>query len=327
MDTHPGLPDSPLVDSLALREAAGLGRAQLKLETGQPTGSFKDRGMRVICRACKQDGARRVVCSSGGNAGLAATAAARSFGMEALVFVPASTNKMMADKIRRAGATVEVSGENWNGADLAARKAAEEEGNAYVPPFDHELLWQGHSSMVDELVRQREGVAPDLIVVSVGGGGLLAGVLYGLARHGGEWATKTKVVAAETEGAASMSAALKAGKLVRLEAITTIATTLGALQVSQDALDKALAHPAGCYSVVVSDKEAIEGCLFLADEQRVLVEPSCGTALGALRRVTEGKTDVKFDKPMAEVDAVLVVCGGSAITLDMLAAYKEQFGS
>jgi len=74
------------------------------------------------------------------------------------------------------------------------------------------------------------------ILVSVGGGGLLCGIYQGLQRHG--WSDVT-VITAETEGAASFARAWQAGKLVRLPAITTVATSLGALEVTQKALDGA----------------------------------------------------------------------------------------
>lgn len=74
---------------------------------------------------------------------------------------------------------------------------------------------------------------PGAIVASVGGGGLLCGIYQGLARHG--WDDVT-VVATETEGAASFYEAFRAGKLVRLDRIATVATSLGALEVSEQAL-------------------------------------------------------------------------------------------
>ena len=78
--------------------------------------------------------------------------------------------------------TVEVHGDNWNAADALARKLVEEDPSAaYIPPYDHPLLWNGHSTLIDELVEACP-VRPAAIVASVGGGGLLCGIYEGLLR-------------------------------------------------------------------------------------------------------------------------------------------------
>jgi L-serine/L-threonine ammonia-lyase len=317
---------TPLVASAALAQALGVRRAWLKLESSHASGSFKERGMRVLCAAHRASGARRVVSSSGGNAGLAAALVARELGLECLVVVPSTTKALMVDKIKLQGATVRVHGDNWNGADALARELCQTgSGSAYVPPFDHPLLWQGHSQLVDELATQMAAQggarAPDLVVASVGGGGLLSGVLHGLARQGGEWASHTRVVAAETRGSASMAAALAAGHPVRLAEIKTIATSLGALAVSEDVVRLARAHAGGVVSGVVEDADCVRACVWLADHARVLVEPACGAALAAMHQAVAAMPA----EERASAEVVLVVCGGSAISLDMLAEYRKQF--
>jgi threonine dehydratase len=101
------------------------------------------------------------------------------------------------------------------------------ERDAMLHPFDDPLLWEGHATLVDEIVRS--GEKPEAIVVSVGGGGLLSGVVEGLRRH--DW-TNVPVVAVETVGADSLARSLEGGHLVTLDAITSIATSLGAKQVA-----------------------------------------------------------------------------------------------
>mmetsp|Transcript_18724 Transcript_18724/g.34685 ORF Transcript_18724/g.34685 Transcript_18724/m.34685 type:complete len:327 (+) Transcript_18724:69-1049(+) len=317
MEKMSDLPETPLVASSALSAVFGAASVDLKMETSQPTGSFKDRGMSRLVSKYKAAGKTRIVSSSGGNAGMAAAHAARSNGMEAVICVPQTTKSLVVSRLRALGAEVEVIGENWNAADLRARELCSNENTGYTHPFDNPELWKGHSGLVDELVAQRNGKAPDAIFVSVGGGGLIAGVLHGLQRAGGEWMSKTKVIAAETKGAASMHAAMEAKSLVKLDKITTLATTLGALQVSEDALNFALSHPAGCESVVVSDLDAVEACELLLNEHRVLVEPSCGAAIAASKWYCS--------QPGHEnLDVVVVVCGGSGITLDLLIEYKKR---
>lgn len=98
---------------------------------------------------------------------------------------------------------------------------------------------------------------PDVVALAVGGGGLLCGVLQGL--HARGW-DDVPVVAAETDGAASLAAAIAAGRPVMLPAITSIATSLGARQVSARAFAWTREH--AVHSAVVSDAEAVRACLF-----------------------------------------------------------------
>eukprot|EP01034_Spumella_vulgaris_P035653 gene35653-43958_t len=140
----------------------------------------------------------------------------------------------MVEKIQRRGANVIVGGTNWNEADAQARNALEADPTAqYVPPFDHPLIWEGNSSLIDELHSQLHGEAPDAIIVSVGGGGLLRGIQLGLERR--KW-FNTRIYAVETEGAASFAHAKSQGRVMPLTTIKTIASSLGALSVTPSVL-------------------------------------------------------------------------------------------
>src|SRR5208283_6076665 len=105
-------------------------------------------------------------------------------------------------------------------------------------------VWKGHSSIIHEIADV--GLRPGAIVVSVGGGGLLCGLLEGM--HDIGW-TDVPILAVETEGAASFAAAVKAGHLVTLDRITSIATTLGARTVAAQALDCTKNHPITTWQV------------------------------------------------------------------------------
>mmetsp|Transcript_26818 Transcript_26818/g.43173 ORF Transcript_26818/g.43173 Transcript_26818/m.43173 type:complete len:319 (+) Transcript_26818:96-1052(+) len=310
---------TPLVSSRGLRKLLGVKNVWLKLENLQASGSFKDRGLLNLCSALKENGCKEIVCSSGGNAGLAAAHSANVLGMEAVIVTPKSTNEFMRKKIEEFGAKVIVHGDNWNQADALARRMVAENNNAeYVPPFDHELIWKGHSSMVDEIKQDSEpGFQPDVVAVSVGGGGLLSGVLQGLKRNGWE---KTRVLAAETHGAASMHQALARGKPHRLEEIATVATTLGALQVSDDAFNFAREHPGGVQSILVSDREAVQACSWMAENHRFLVEPSCGAAIAATQKYF-AEMPGTVDK--SDMQVVIVICGGSGISPELLSHYEK----
>jgi len=303
-------------------------QVQWKMENFQPSGSFKDRGISHMMRALMAEGrqrVRKVICSSGGNAGHAVATAGLTLNVPVDVYVPVTTLPMMVDKLRQKGATVFVAGANWNEADARARAAlAQESGSIFVPPYDHELLWEGHSTIVDELFAAHRGARPpDAIVVSVGGGGLLAGVQRGLNRVG--WGATTKVFGVETAGAASFAAAKAAGgRAVKLDRIATVASSLGALSVTTGCLvDRPVTE-----SIVVTDAEAVAACVRFADDYKVLTEPACGAALAAVfttrhvdRIVTSLGGDVAGGAPK---HVVVVACGGSIVSLELLERWRKD---
>ncbi len=155
-------------------------------------------------------------------------------------FVIVTANPAVITRIKDQGAEVRVCGENWDACDAIARSIAKDSPSTeYVPPFNHPYIWEGASSVIDELVDDMD-MLPGAIIVSVGGGGLLCGIYQGLDRHP-SW-TDVLVVTAETEGCASFHASLKEGEIVRLESVSTIACTLATRQVAPMALQEAKKH-------------------------------------------------------------------------------------
>lgn len=300
---------TPLLASGAFPARAGQ-QVSLKMDALQPSGSFKLRGIGHACAVHAQRGARRIVSSSGGNAGLAAAYAARRLGLPALVVVPETTSARARALLAREGAQVLVQGVSFQEANAHAQSLLGE-GDAFIHPFDDPLLWEGHASMIDEVAAS--GLRPDCVVLAVGGGGLLSGVVAGLRRQG--W-TQTPVIAVETEGADAYAQSLRAGALVELPGIASIATSLGARKVSRHAFELAASHP--IVPLVVSDAQAVAACLRFMDDHRVVVEPACGAALALAYEGHEA---------LAAYDNVLVVvCGGATATVAQLQAWGSQLG-
>ena len=243
-----------------------------------------------------------MISSSGGNAGIAVAYAGRRLAVPVLVVVPETTSERAKGLIRREGAEVIVHGSSWQEANELALSTVKA-SDTFLHPFDDPLVWQGHSTLVDEVVRS--GMKPDVVVLSVGGGGLLCGVVEGLHRSG--W-SDVPLVAVETEGADSLAQSVRAGHRVELPAIASLATTLGARKVCEQALNCSKDHP--LCSVVVSDRAAVSACRRFLDDHQVLVEPACGASLAAV---------YDHAPELENFESVLVVvCGGVTATVEQL---------
>ena len=253
----------------------------LKLENLQPTGSFKDRGIsEMIIRAVHSRKVSKVICSSGGNAGHAVANAALKLDLPVDVYIPTTTKPYMIGKLKSKGANVIVYGDDWNAADELARSAVAADRDAlYVPPYDDPVIWEGHSTIVDEIAEQLHPVVPNKIVLAVGGGGLLAGVQQGVYRQG--WIYNTDIIAVETQGTASFAKVAagfpKIDYSASIDRIDSIATSLGAKKVTPGCLNNYCSLQTR--SLVVSDRTAVAACRRFADDYNMLVEPACGAAL------------------------------------------------
>ncbi|XP_072271433.1 serine dehydratase-like [Pyxicephalus adspersus] len=311
---------TPLKESSALSSKAGT-RVLMKMENIQPMGSFKIRGIGHFCQKLAKEGCKKFVCSSGGNAGLAAAYACNKLGLPATIVVPEHTSKNIIQRLEGLRAEVVVTGKVWDDADAHAHRLTEAPGSVYISPFNHPLLWEGHSSLVLELKAALGNQKPGALVVSVGGGGLLAGIIEGLTRVG--W-SDVPIIAMETQGAHCLNAALEAGKPVTLPDITSIAKCLGAKTVCDRALECARKYKV--ISVAVDDREAVQAIEMFLDDELMLVEAACGAALAAVYsgHIQRLQQEGKLEQPKGPL--IMVVCGGSAISLSELQNFKSQLG-
>lgn len=284
----------------------------------QPSGSFKIRGIGHWCSHAVKHGATEFVTSSGGNAGMAVAYAGRRLGVPVTVVVPSTTPFFVVDRLKEEGAHVLVTGSVWDEANEAALELTKTRSatTTFIHPFDHELLWQGHASLVDELAADLpHNVKPAAIVCSVGGGGLLNGLVYGLRRNR-DWAD-VPVLATETEGASCFYQAVQAGAPVTLAGITSVAKSLGALRVSTRSLELAREHT--IYPILVSDANALGACAHFLDDHRMLVEPACGAALAVIYEQIARKA---LPQLTPESVVVVVVCGGQLVTPALLQQWR-----
>jgi L-serine/L-threonine ammonia-lyase len=244
--------------------------------------------------------------NSGGNAGLAAVCAARSLSYPCSVVLPMTASRLMVDKLHAAGATQVIQhGDTIAEAGVYMKNAVMKEhtpGNEDVVkialhPFDHKAIWEGNSSIVDELAYQlppgddeNDTLPVDALVCSVGGGGLMNGLIQGIERRRQSQKQNESrqkdihILAVETDGTQSMALAMSQKALVTLPAVTSMAVSLACVRVSEQTFEYCITPPPGIaiHSAVLADADAARGCLRLADDERILVELACGVCVEAV---------------------------------------------
>lgn len=299
------------------------------MENLQPSGSFKSRGIGnyLLCRIreCTAAGKQpHFYASSGGNAGIACVVAAQSLGYQASVVVPTTTSPALVARLEEEGANaVYQHGQSVMDADnyLRSEVLPRDPDGVYVPPFDHPDVWAGNSTVMHEIAEQLSYEQPDLVVCSVGGGGLMNGIVQALDELG--WSEGTSVLAMETAGADSLNHALKANRLVKLDKVTSRARSLGVSTVSEKTFEYAQRPQVS--NAVLTDAEAARGCLLLARHERLMVELTAGVAValcenGQLERYSGRQLD-------RNAKVVLLVCGGNDISIEMLMEWQKYTGS
>jgi L-serine/L-threonine ammonia-lyase len=299
----------------------------LKLDCLQPSGSFKVRGVGFAVQKAISAGYSQLVSSSGGNAGLATAYCGSVLGIDTTVVLPETATQRVKSTIKELGAEVIVRGSQWVEANAFAESlVSESQGKALlIHPFDMPDLWEGHASLVQEIKEQMpEGVLPSLVLASVGGGGLLMGILRGLKDC--DWHQSVPVLACETLGADALTQSLKAGSRVKLEKISSVAKSLGADRIGEDILKECMSRSGQkvLESIAVTDEEAVGSYLKFALDHNILVEPACGAALAPLYYhfdELEKSQNKRLDNLVVEV------CGGGAFnSIESLAAYADQLG-
>ncbi|MFJ2946966.1 threonine/serine dehydratase [Streptomyces sp. NPDC087226] len=296
---------TPTVPSPGLSALLGV-PVTAKLELLQRTGSFKVRGAaaKLLSLGEAERGAG-VVAVSGGNHGISLAVMAAALDVKATVVMPRSAPARAVEIAESAGASVRLTSD-MDGA-FALMNRLQQEGLTLVHPFDDPVVIAGQGTVGLEFAAD----AGDLtdVLVSIGGGGLIAGVAAALRvlRPG------VRIWGVETEGAQAMSRALAAGGPLPVK-LTSIVSTLSAPAVSRLTYE----HVSELVTevLVVPDREAVRGSLDLADHAKVWAEPAAGCLLPAARRVLE--------RVGGDARLGLVVCGGNATTGDMI-AWTEHF--
>jgi threonine dehydratase len=286
---------SPCRDSIPLSEITGM-EIFCKLDNLQRTGSFKERGARNALAQLPSDQQKRgVIAASAGNHAQALAYQGKLLGIPATVVMPKFAPLVKVNNCQKLGATVVLHGKDFGEAKAHAHEIAKEKALAYIDGYDDPAIIAGQGTMGLEIVEQ----VPDLdaVIIPVGGAGLLAGVSL---------AVKTlrpdaKIVAVEAENVASFSAALEAGKPVKIALHPTLADGLAIPQVGSNAFE--IARSLVDQTVTVTEEQIALAILRLVELEKSVVEGAAATPLAAC---LSGKL-----KELAGKRVILLFCGGN----------------
>jgi len=278
-------------------------RLWFKLEHLQHTGSFKARGaFNRLLSAAEEGGLPTVgvVTASGGNAGLAVAYAASEVGVPAEVYVPVNAPATKVAKLRDIGAKVVQVGDRYAEAAEAATKRAADTGALFCHAYDQPEVCAGQGTLGLELLEQTDGEI-DTILISVGGGGLMAGVAAAVEGH-------ANVVAVEPDTCPTLNRALRAGRPVDVDVSGVAADSLGATRVGEIAF--AVAARVGVRSVLVTDDAIVHARRRLWDRYRLVVEHGTAAALAALQSGAY--------RPAPGERVAVVLCGANTDPSDLV---------
>jgi threonine dehydratase len=279
-----------LVDD-ALAAAVGAStKVWLKEELFQRTGSFKPRGALSVMLDLDAEALKRGVTGvSAGNHAISLGYSARRLGTTAKVVMPKNANPFRVQVCRELGAEIELV-DNVHQAFARVKEIEASEGRTFVHPYEGPKTALGTASVGMEFIDQvrAAGDTLDAVIVAAGGGGLTAGVSCAVK----QMSPTTAVYVVEPEGACSLSLSFKAGSPQAIDAVRTIADSLGAprcepysFELNRRYVDEV---------VLVNDDQIREGMRLLFRSAKLVVEPAGAAALAALmhplRSRLEGKT-------------------------------------
>lgn len=280
-----------------------------KLENLNPTHSFKVRGAsNAILSLTDEQRKNGVITASGGNHGLAVAYVAARLGIPAHIYLPKNTPESKIKDFEISGANTKLVGNVFDEANHQALETAKNENITYIHPFDNLKVMAGQATIGIELMKQLDKI--DAVVMSIGGGGLIAGITSALVNNN----SKAQIYGVETIGADSMAQSYQNGKITTIDAITSIANTLGARTPGSRHFEIVKAHVADV--VTVTDKEAVETLWDLLENEKMLVEPATSCSLSA---VINDKISYQPND-----NVVIIICGGN-VSVEAATRWREQF--
>ena len=301
---------TPLRESAWLSSAANA-HVLVKLESVQPTNSFKIRGaMHAALRLTEGDGKPAIVTASAGNHGRALALAAERLGLHATVFTPATAPETKKAAIRRHHAVLRDAAPDYDAAERLAREYAHETGALYISPYNHPDVIAGAGTIALEVLE----TAPDteVVVLPLGGGGLASGVALAL-KHA---APHVRTVGVEVEASRPFATGLPLGRITEIEVRPSLADGLiGNLEPGS--MTFALVGRYVDRLVSVSEEELRSAIRGLAGEEHLIAE---GAGAAATTAVLSGRAVRPGQR------AVALVTGGNIDLATFLGVIAQTDG-
>ena len=260
-------------------------KVYFKPENMQYTGAYKVRGAYYkISTLSEEEKSRGLITASAGNHAQGVAYAAKLAGAGAVIVMPTTTPLMKVNRTRSYGAEVVLHGDVFDEALAHAKRLAAEKGYTFIHPFNDLDVATGQGTIAMEIIKELPTV--DYILVPIGGGGLCTGVAT-LAKL---LNPKIKIIGVEPAGANCMQESLRAGKVVSLPSVNTIADgtavqTPGELLLPyiQENVDKI---------ITIEDSELIVAFLDMVENHKMIVENSGLLTVAALKHLNVNKKKI-----------------------------------
>jgi threonine dehydratase len=276
---------------------------RLKLETLQPTSSYKVRGaFNTVLRMVEEHGGTPplLVTASAGNHGRALAWAVRVGGMKLTVYVPQHAPRTKLEAIAASGAVLVPCGD-YDEAERRAKEHAAREGALFISPYDHPDVIAGAGTIGLEILDDWPDV--DVIVVPIGGGGLISGIA--LAARG--VSKNTQVAGVEVEASCPFTRGLEADRIVEIDVQPTLADGLAG-NLDPDTITFDIVRREVSQIAVVSEAQLREAIAGIVTNERLVTEGAGAVGVAA---VMAGKLDVRGKR-------VAIVLSGANIDQDTL---------
>jgi threonine dehydratase len=291
---RPHLQPSPLLYNPWMSASYGC-EIYLKLENMQPIGSFKIRGAtNKIASLTPQERRRGVIAASAGNHAQGVAWGAKKLGVKATIVMPKTASLVKVQNTESLGAEVVLAGENYDEACEFATRLAKKSGKVFVHAFDDTRVIAGQGTVALELLEQLPDV--DIIVCSVGGGGLLAGISTVIK----ELRPQTKLIGAQASGASAMLQSIAKGKPISLTKVETFADGIAVgitRRTTFDILRKNVDQ------MLEADDEAIAAAILtLIEKGKVVAEGAASVSVAVLDQI---RKEIRGKK------VAIIVCGGN----------------
>lgn len=296
------LDPTPLVLNPWLSKRLGC-NVYLKLENMQPIGSFKIRGATYrISRLSAEEKKRGVIAASAGNHAQGVAWGCARLNVKACIVMPKVASLMKVQNTRALGAEVVLWGETYQEAFEHAQMLAQESGRVFVHAFEDSDVIAGQGTIGLELLEQlaAHDVEADLVIGSIGGGGLMAGIATAIRAK----SKKTRIIGCQASGASAMVQSLKRGKISHGDRPQTFADGIAVTRVSEPVyriLKKTVDE-----TYVLDDGEIASSVLTFLEQAKIVTEGSAAIALATLEMLAQ-----KRPKSIRGKNVVLIVCGGN----------------